>query len=217
MDKIPFNPYDFFGYLASGLLIVVGMQKVAGFPEVLGHDFKIVDGAVLLLAVYIAGQLMATPAKAFFEDGIVDKLLKRPSTNLFEHKKRRLRFVFPGFYKPFPEHIRNKVLKKAEDEGVKVTGESLFLHVRFSESVRNDEKLMSRLNSFLNQYGFNRNLAFTSLVVGVALLAKARFGAEPELTKYGITAVVAGILLFYRYLKFFRQYSYELFNSYGGN
>ena len=39
-------------------------------------------------------------------------------------------------------------------------------------------------------------------------------GADLELIKYGIVALVAGVLLVYRYLKFFRQYSYEMFNTY---
>ena len=37
---------------------------------------------------------------------------------------------------------------------------------------------------------------------------------DPEQVKYGIVALVAGVLLVYRYLKFFRQYSYEMFNAY---
>src|SRR5258705_106492 len=158
MDKIPFNPYDFFGYLASGLLVVVGMQAVVGFPQVLGHDFKLVDGAILLLAVYVAGQMMATPAKALLEDGVVDKLLGRPHTNLLQARGPTFRrILFPGFYKPLPKHTRDKILKKAVAEGVTEIGEALFLHVRFSPQIRDNEKAVARINGFLNQYGFNRN------------------------------------------------------------
>jgi len=34
--------------------------------------------------------------------------------------------------------------------------------------------------------------------------------------KYDATDAVGGVLLLYRYLKFFRQYSYELFNTFAG-
>jgi hypothetical protein len=34
--------------------------------------------------------------------------------------------------------------------------------------------------------------------------------------KYGIAAAIGAVLLFYRYLKFYRQNSYELFNTYAG-
>jgi hypothetical protein len=64
MDKIPFDPYDFFGYLASGLLVLVAMQLVLGFPQVLGRELRFLDSALLLLTVYVAGQIVATPAKA---------------------------------------------------------------------------------------------------------------------------------------------------------
>ena len=54
------------------------------------------------------------------------------------------------------------------------------------------------------------------MLVGVGLLVAARYlpGQDAATWKYGLSLVVAGILLLYRYLKFFRQYSYELFNTY---
>ncbi len=217
MNQVPFDPYDFFGYLAAGLLIVVGMDLTFGFPHVLGRDLKVVDTAVLILGVYVAGQLIATPAKAFLEDGIVDKILGSPNVNLFRTKKPWIRwFLFPGFYESLPVAICSRILAKATREGVSGTGEALFLHVRYHPEILGNEKLLTKLGSFLNKYGFARNLAFTSLLVWIALLVKSRSAASPELAQYAYTALAAAVLLFYRYLKFFRQYSYELFNTYGG-
>jgi len=217
MERVPFDPYDFFGYLASGLLLIAGMDVALGFPRVLGRDLKVVDAALLVLAVYIAGQLLATPAKAVLEDGVVDKVLERPSVNLFRKKRPRVWcFLFPGFYKPLPKEIQARALAKAESEGFRSTGEGLFLHVRYHPQILGNEKLMAKLDSFLNKYGFARNLAFTSLLVGAALVVKSRTAPDLELVHYGWTALVVGALLFYRYLKFFRQYSYELFNVYAG-
>lgn len=218
MNRIPFDAYDFFGYLASGLLVVLGMDLSLGFPRVLGQDLTIVESAALLIAVYVAGQIMANPAKAILEDGLIGNVLGRPNVNLFRGKKPWLGgLLFPGFYSPLPEQTREKILGKAEGEGIKGTGENLFLHVRYSPVILQDQRMMDRLNSFLNKYGFSRNLAFSALVVGLGMLVAARVSpdAHPELTKYGITSALVGISLFYRYLKFFRQYSYELFNIYG--
>jgi hypothetical protein len=219
MDKWPFDPYDFFGYLASGLLIIVGMDLVVGIPKVLGHDLKPVESAVLVLAIYVLGQIVATPAKAILEDVVVGRILGRPNVTLFGEKKPVLRaMIFPGFYAPLPSQTRQRILRKAESEGVKGVGEDLFLHVRYSPSTLRDQKLMDKLGGFLNKYGFNRNLSFASVIVGVALLAKAKFmpvAVDPQTVRYGVIALVAGALLFYRYLKFFRQYSYEMFNTYG--
>ncbi|MFQ5695240.1 MAG: hypothetical protein ACE5HB_04555 [Terriglobia bacterium] len=215
MERLPFDPYDFFGYLASGLLAVVGMDLTLGFPRVLGQDLKVVDSAVLLLGIYVTGQIIATPAKALLEDGLVEKVLCRPSINLFRERRPWIRgLLFPGFYKPFPEHTRRKVLSRAKSEDVRDTGEALFLHVRYSPQILRNEKLMAKLDTFINKYGFTRNLAFTSLAVGIALAVKTGFAPNPELTRYAATALVAGVFLLYRYLKFFRQYSYEMFNNY---
>ncbi len=46
MNRIPFVTYDFFGYLASGLLVVIGMELTLGFPRVLGQDLKAIDAAI---------------------------------------------------------------------------------------------------------------------------------------------------------------------------
>jgi hypothetical protein len=216
MSRIPFDPYDFFGYLSSGLLVVVGMDLVFGFPHVLGQDLKAVDAAVLVLAVYVAGQLVAAPAKAILEDGVIDKVLGRPTQNLLRTKKPWIRWLlFPGYYKPLPAEIRARILKKAEAEGIRDTGEALFLHLRYHPQIVDDEKLMAKLDAFINKYGFARNLAFTSLLVGTSLLLKAWLSSESVNSNYAVTAFVGGVLLFYRYLKFFRQYAYEILNTYG--
>ena len=219
MNKIPFDPYDFFGYLASGLLIIVGMDLVLGFPHVLGQDFKIIESALLIIAIYVVGQIIATPAKALLEGLLVGKVLGRPSINLFREKKPCIRgFIFPGFYQILPKQARKKILAKARRNGITERGEELFLHARYSRAVLRDQELMEKLTSFLNKYGFNRNLCFSALIVGIAILIKVWLFPEnsAELTKYAIIAIAAAILLFYRYLKFFRQYSYELFNTYAG-
>lgn len=218
MDRLPFSPYDFFGYLASGLLVVAGMDLTFGFPAVLGRDFTMVESAILLLVVYVTGQIIATPAKALLEDLLVARILRRPNINLLEKKKPCLRgLIFPGYYQPLPEQARKRVLARAESEGIKGIGEDLFLHVRYNPQVLENVKLMDRMNSFLNQYGFHRNLSFSALIVGVTLILKLKLGLDvsPELGMYATVSLVGGVLLFYRYLKFFRQYSYEMFNTYG--
>ena len=40
MDRIPLAPYDFFGYLGSGLALLAGMQLAFGFPPVLGRNLS---------------------------------------------------------------------------------------------------------------------------------------------------------------------------------
>lgn len=215
MKELPFDPYDFFGYLASGLLVLVGMELVLGFPTVLGRDLGVVDGFILLLAAYVAGQLAATPAKALLEYGLVGALLGRPSDNLLRaNPPRPLGLIFRDYFSPLPEGTRSALKTKLAREGFEGSGEDLFLFVRFAPSTRDDAALVSRLDAFRDRYGFARNLAFTSLAVAVALLVKGYAAGTKDLVGYGWTGIVVSILLVYRFLKFFRQYSYELFNAY---
>ena len=215
MDKLPFAPYDFFGYIASGFAFLAGVQLAFGFPPILGHQQTLIESLFLLLAVYVVGHVLAMLAKATWEDLVAHRLLKPPSVNLFREKRPRLRgLLFPGYYKPLTSPTRTAIRERARCEGVHDDGEELFTHVRFSPAVRGDERLISRLDGFRNQYGFNRNLSFTTLIVAVMLLARARVVGNAEMRWYGVATAILAVALFYRYLKFFRQYSYEMFNCY---
>lgn len=216
MDKLPFDAYDFFGYISSGLLVVLGMNVVLGFPPVLGRDLKPFETACLILFVYIAGQIVAGPAKAVLEDAFVCRILGRPARNLLRERPSRLRFLFPGYFKQLPRAVREKVASRLGESAAMKEDDAQFLIVRFSPEVTGNDRLLARLNSFRDKYGFNRNLSFTAFVVSVALVAKHVTTGDALTLKWGITGLVGSVLLFYRYLKFFRQYSYELFNTYAG-
>ena len=223
MKNTPFDLYDFFGYIASGILIVIGLELTIGFPEVLGRELLAFEIVALSLGVYVAGQIIATPAKWLLETIIVRRILKPPSINLMRSRDKGWWtkvwwwWLFPGYYEPLPNSVQKRILKKAKDEGLdNPVGEDLFVHIRFQDYMRTDEVLMNRLRPFLNKYGFNRNLSFTSFLFGIALMAVTGWDTSTVETKSAILALVSGALLFLRYLKFYRQYSYELFNTYGG-
>ena len=215
MPKVPFSAYDTFGYLATGLVALVGMELIAGFPKILDADLNIVRGALLLLGTYVAGQIVATPAKAVLETLLVAHVLGRPNVNLLKGQKPRVRgFLFPGFYEPLPTSTRERVQAKARANDVPVEGEALFLHARYRPETRQDDKLMERLDAFLRQYGFSRNLSFTCMTAGIGLLARGVSGTSPFMASEAAAALVVGLALLYRYLKFLRQYCYELFNAF---
>ena len=222
MKELPFDPYDFFGYLAAGIVVLVGLELTIGVPHVLGRDFGAFDLVVVGLLTYVVGQMVATPAQWILEDLIVSCVLKRPVENLLRPKESRRallrRLVFPGYYSPLPENVQKRVISKAVAEGLSEASadESLFLHVRFRGYIRQDEALMARLGAFLNKYGFNRNLSFVAFLFGIVVMLSNPFDLSTDVTRYALLSLGAGVLLFYRYLKFFRQYSYELFNAYAG-
>lgn len=222
MKEFPFDPYDFFGYLAAGIIVLIGLELTIGVPHVLGRNLAAFDLVAIGLLAYVVGQMIATPSQWILEDLVVSCILKRPVENLLRPKDSRRpllrRLVFPGYYSPLPENVQKRVISKAVAEGLSEVSadESLFLHVRFRDYIRRDEALMARLGAFLNKYGFNRNLSFVAFLFAMAVMLSNPFDLSTDVTRYTLLSFGAGILLFYRYIKFFRQYSYELFNVYAG-
>jgi hypothetical protein len=216
MKELPFDPYDFFGYIASGLVLIVVAQLTLGFPMVFGADLKPFDMAVTVLAVYIAGQIVAGPSKALLEDLLTQRVLGSPTKNLLsDTRPRLLRFIFPGYYTPLPKSIRSKIAAKIDAlQLINTDTEGIFLSIRFAPDVLASDTLIARLSTFRDQYGFNRNVSFSLLFAAMCFVIAAHVKSNDLLDHYSIAAFVAGTLLFYRYLKFYRQYSYELFNTY---
>jgi hypothetical protein len=76
------------------------------------------------------------------------------------------------------------------------------------------------MNTFLNLYGFARNIAM-ACAVGVLLLTAGALlpfldGGSPDTTKQWLIVPIAviGLIMFYRYLKFLRLYAVELYVTY---
>ncbi len=87
-------------------------------------------------------------------------------------------------------------------------------------AVRSDALTYTRLSTFLNLYGFCRNVSLASLVAAVALAAGSLAGTAYTGTLiapgwWALGAFVIALGLFYRYLKFYRLYACEVLAAYG--
>lgn len=213
MNRIPFSVYDFFGYIASGVLILAAVEYIVGKQWVFRNEKGVLFGLFWIILAYIIGQVLANPSAWLLERILVAKWLKRPNINLFENPpKIWLAKIFPGYYSPLPIQIRKKVIEKAKAEGITETGEALFIHA-FTK-VKADKDAMARLNTFLNLYGFCRNISFTCLIVALMILIGSWNEDTLDKLLWVFVAIIGSVGMFYRYLKFFRQYSYELFITY---
>ena len=86
---------------------------------------------------------------------------------------------------------------------------------RYSADVLADEKLLSRLDLFQSKAHFSRTVSFALLIMGVVLISAGVFKGKTDIAGYGLTGLLCGVQLFYRFLKFWRQYSFELLSYYG--
>lgn len=216
MNKIPFSVYDFFAYLFSGAVVLAAVDYVYGTGILLQRDVSPLLAAALVIFAYVTGQIVAHLSATVLEYFVVKRVLKSPSILLLNARARWLvlRWLFPNYHRPLPVNIRDQVTEQAHRRGCIATGEGLFLHIY--PIVTANDRLQARLDEFRNQYGFARNMSFAFLIAAVTIAISHRYGSHPVQLRWSVLAAVASVSLFYRYLKFFRQYSYELFVRYAG-
>lgn len=214
MEKVPFSIYDFFAYLSAGAVWILTADYVFGTGLLHQKDIAPILAVALVIVAYVCGQIVAHFASFFLEQLFVFRLLRRPSLVLMGERSRWtiLKFVFPNYFRPLPVEIRNRIEEQAASRGVRGRGEGLFLHAY--AVLTSEARFQSRLDDFRNQYGFARNMAFAFLISSASMLVAQRFAWHSVQLRWAILGAVAGVALVYRYLKFFRQYSYELLIRY---
>ena len=215
--KIPFSVYDFFAYLATGFVVLVAVD----FALDLGWTAKekLPPGMVVFVTIgaYVLGHIVANLSSYFLEHQFLRGVLRSPEETLFGAERRTpWRRLFPIFYKPFPEETQRRILEKAKAAGIEKPGRGLFFHCH--ALVKRDQATLERLNTFLNLYGFCRNVCAASLIAAAILLFAAFAypdrASHTQKLAWAIVAVGASIGLFYRYLKFFKHYTEEVYRSY---
>jgi hypothetical protein len=210
VDKIPFSVYEFFGYLVPGYLLIVAVDYVRVHPALLVGSPPFMLAAFWILFAYVLGHILAMPASWLLERVIATRWLGIPSVRLFELQSRRWSArLFPGYFRPLPHKLQERIRLQAAKHGVDSVGEELFL-LAFGQ-VKLHAPLIARLQTFLNLYGFSRNIAFTSGVSAIIVFVGGLVNKNPMALWWSGIAAFCCIGMFYRYLKFFRQYSFELF------
>ncbi len=227
MDKfIRFSDYDVFAYVASGLAAFVVWDIIFATHYVLGAEWTVSSGALTVAAAYIIGQIFAAPSGWLIERQFINYVLWRPSVVLMDSRKlgwrRFLRWtLLQDYYNPLDPGLRKKVRERAAaDRGSDVTGEAVFWCA--FPVAKKDANAYGRMDAFLKLYGFCRNMAFIGLVgacfiAGDAVVEWTRTGWSAHISQqlwWALIALLIGLGMLHRYLKFFRLYSLEVFVAY---
>lgn len=215
MNNFPFKDYDFWAYLSSGFLFLFCVDHVTGTGLFAKEQWTVIQGAIVVSAAYVVGHLAASISSMLFERILVGRVLGPPRLVLFDAAKtpRLVRMLMPGYFQPLPENARNKALEKGSALGIQGPGEDLFWPAY--DVAKNNPTTKERLQSFLNQYGFCRNVALVALADAAILAASHQWFCAPrENLAYAIAAAVIGVGMLFRYLKFYRLYAVEVFTSF---
>jgi hypothetical protein len=220
--KIPFDVYDFFGYLASGFLVLCAAGHAFLGTTLDALDLKAGPATFYVLLAYIIGQIIASPSSFFLEGVIVRRWLRSPEEVLLEEVNEDGRplheWFFPGYYERFSGGTRTRVMDAASADRVDERGRDLFRHAYVV--ARQDNTTLQRLSTFLNQYGFCRNICMGLLISAVLLIVGALMDfhhwtpIDTRKLEWAVLALVASVGMFYRFLKFFRLYTVEVFLSF---
>lgn len=215
MNQLPFTVYDFFGYLASGAVVLAGCTAAFVGYAPFQESPVLLIGFILVITIYILGHIVANLAADLIERRLVRARLHPPTDILLgfhlpEGWETRL---FPEYSNPLPSGVQDRVKKLAGSR----TGESLFFHCH--AVMKSDSVVQGRLETFLNLYGFCRNMTLALLLVTLSLgagmiLGTAETGPEVGPGWWLAASLIGALGMFYRYLKFYRQFSVELLTSY---
>jgi hypothetical protein len=215
MNQLPFSVYDFFGYLASGAVVLAGcVASFAGY-EPFEQSPNLLVGFILVITIYVLGHMVANIAGDLIERRIVRSRLRSPTDILlgFHAPGTVESKLFPGYTTPLPTAVQERIKKLAEPR----TGEALFFHCH--AVMKSDSVVQGRLETFLNLYGFCRNMALALVIVAISLSAGLIVGTAETGPVAGpgwwlAAGLLGAIGMFYRYLKFYRQFAVELLTSY---
>lgn len=222
MSKLPFSVYDTFAYLASGFIVAMAADFAFGIGLRGETDPAVVDALFWILVVYIGGHLVAHLSSVLLEKGIVRKWLRSPEEHLLADEPCTLRKakLFKSHYQQLPATVRERITARAGEDAITPGGRGFFLHCH--ALAQQQPAVRERLASFLNLYGFCRNASF-ALFVGAILLAVGAFVHSPSplwwvpdgsRLAWAVAALLAGLGMFIRYLKFFCHYTTEVFTEY---
>jgi hypothetical protein len=214
LDKVPFSVYDFFAYLSCGSVLLATFDYVFGFGLLTQEKIAPLFAVFLVVLAYVCGHIVSHFSSFLYEYVAVSRLLKRPNDLLMggTPRWRIQRLLFPHFFRALPTEVQLRVISKTAAREFSGKGEGLFLHCY--AVVTENETRQNRLDALRNQYSFSRNMSFAFLVAAVSIFLAHYYGVHPVRLRWALISGFCAIPLFYRYLKFFRQYSYELFLRY---
>lgn len=214
-QKIPFTSYDFWAYLSAGFMLLFAVDQAAGTKLLTRDSWTVFQGVVAVSVAYTVGHLVASVSSWLFEKLLVGKLLGYPRNVLFGQPRAWpwVQWLLPSYFEPLPPETQKVALEKSGRVGVNKPGEALFWPAH--AAVRATPAVASRMDNFLNLYGFCRNTALVGLMDAAILYWSYLQPKGPEVhLLWARIALVIGLGMTLRYLKFFRHFALEVFTSY---
>jgi hypothetical protein len=163
-SKIPFSNYDFWAYLSAGFLLLFVVDYVSGAQLLMREAWTVVQGVIAFSCAYAIGHVVASLASFLFERLLVGKLLGALRDVLFGESKapRLVQRCFPVYFQALPVESINRVNARAASMDAGASSEAKF-QAAFA-TVKVSPAVLTRLENFINMYGFYGNVALVSFL-----------------------------------------------------
>jgi len=221
-NYFPLTDYDFYAYLTSGVLTLAVIDYALNGSEFLSKaDWSFIQIAAALALAYVIGHITALLSQLVLESFTFWALLTKPIQLQLGKREpnwiERIIGVLVGrYYEPLPFKTRDRILA-ATAEALEVPGgdavdpEDVFqLGFRRSFEV---EGVRPRIDSFINQYGFCRNVAFVALLSAFLLGWQAIADDRPHEWAAVIGAAILFIGMLLRFIKFLASCQSEVIRA----
>lgn len=223
-DWFPFTDYDFYSYLACGLVLLFGFDYWSTGGQYLLHDnWTFFQGALAISLAYVTGQIIAIPSSIFIEHWLARKVLRPPAILLISGTQNKTekfieKFLIGRHYSPLPKGVIEKIFSKAEQD-TELSRQELEkdikeIFVPALELARSVPETKSRIDFFRNQYSFSRNMAFSGLVITILFCDSALRSGNESALPFAILSSIMSFGMLVRFLKFYSCCATEVLRAY---
>ena len=223
--KISFNRYDYFGLILPGVLLLIsvifiipqeiyiGLGNSLESYKDLKFAFIFLIGVALIFFSYLIGMVISSIGSWLIEGNIIKKKLKYPSYNLFNDSDSKW---FENYQKSYSSTFIEQFNKTFNEyyNGISFQGDDDKFMTCFHYVKEKCPITYSRLNIFLSMYGLYRNLTVCFIILLSIFTVYFILTLNLFIILIMLLSGSFSTMCFYRFLKFFRIFSDEVFRSF---
>jgi hypothetical protein len=219
----PLNDYDFYAYITSGIILIVGFDYALGGQVLINKpEWRVVDGVFWAAMSYLIGHIVSGLSEPFLQRFVTHSLLRSPVQVILGLKVKRYRELFfsrlfAREYSPFPKSVQEgiiaKIVSSLKVKDISTVKSEEIYHIAFSGAYHNSNS-NSRIDQFQNLFGMCRNVSFSALFSAILIAINVGFRGNSHANFVLFSAFVLGIGMFGRFLKFYSAYTREVLRSF---
>jgi hypothetical protein len=216
----PFSDYDFYSFLASGILLLFAIDYwLSGGEWAIYKNWTLQQNVLVLILAYITGQIITIPSSILYDTILINKVLGHPiEVEPFEgnlsYIKRFVGIIIGKDFGKLPESIKTNVINRAiadttlKNKTLLLDKKNIF-DIAYTAARKRPED-DERINNYRNQYGFSRNISLTSFITTGFMY----YSSDIHATNLAILFGFLGFGMLLRFLTLYAAFSAEVLRSY---